>query len=91
MDPFETFYGSYKSKRTALHVLKEHGKIIGICNALFGERLEPLFARRGDLILVREKEMDAIAICGGRFAFAPGQNGLIELDQSRWLASWKVG
>lgn len=89
-DPFLPFVGAYSGPRTAQRVLKAHGGIVGICDALFGPREVPLRAQRGDLVLVTESDADGVAVCLGRAAFMPGKRGLVARPQSEWRAAWRV-
>lgn len=91
-DLFAIYLGSYSNERGAMRVLKAHGGIATICDALLGERGQPLRARRGDLVLVRgAATSDAIAVCVGSHAFMPGPRGLGAKPIGDWLAAWNVG
>lgn len=90
-DPFDAFRGSYSNQRAALRVLKQHGGLLGICDALFGDRRNPLLARRGDLVLVKDQTETIVAVCAGRYALAPGPGGLVQRPQGIWLSCWQVG
>ena len=84
----------YKSEREALRVIKKlggYGEILKSC----GYRLldSPLLAQRGDVVSWISKTdknfSSGLGVCGGEHVFAMGKDGLVFIEQGRWLQAWR--
>lgn len=95
-DPVPEFRGKYRSEPGAQRALKSLGKgtLTRTLDAKF-DRVEPAFAQRGDLVMVK----GMVGICIGAHAVFVGveregsneRDGLVRFGRSEWRRAWKVG
>jgi hypothetical protein len=60
------------------------------CKAL-GHPLPPAFARVGDVVVVQAGKREALAVCNGQTAIAPGEHGMVAIPMAQALSAWRVG
>jgi hypothetical protein len=82
-------YRGYKTARGALQRLKGIG-VQGIATKLWGEPKGSLYAKRGDIVLFKSEDGDALGICIGDKIAAIGADGLVILPMSECLKAWSV-
>lgn len=81
-DPAREFRGKYRTEKTGLKLLKEHGGVRGLVSKRFS-RIPLNFAHRGDLVIWRNPELkgpawarNTLGILDGRLALFPAPDGL---------------
>lgn len=94
-DDLATPYRGYTSQREALRMLKEHGGIVGIAEAVAHKyaipEIAPAMAGRGDVCLFDVGHGDTLGICAGSSIFAPGPMGLVGTPALQALRAWRIG
>lgn len=81
----------YSDVRDALRLIKGSGGLRSIaCHALGGFIL-PVYAKVGDVVLVKVGKREALTICNGGTAIGPGPAGLAAVQMADAVAAWRVG
>lgn len=80
----------HTNAREALRTLRE-SDLRSIATAALGEPISPLMARVGDVVVIRTGKREALAVCNGGTAIAPGPEGMVAIPMSEALAAWRVG
>lgn len=87
-------FSGYRSKRQALTVIARFGRTLGdaVGNVLDLRASPPLMARRGDIVLYRDREHH-LGVCTGPRVVVTHEAGLlhIPLDHAGVLNCWRVG
>jgi hypothetical protein len=103
VDPGADYRGTYKTEAEAKALLGEGGlaafatsvaERYGMQEWLNGTNPAPLFARRGDAVLIDNGDPGlALGIVdhGGRFAWCASSQGLKRAGMNVWLRAWRVG
>ncbi len=90
VDPIEDIRGSWDSEEGARAVLEGLGGLIEAVDARF-ERVDPKFAQRGDVCLIRDaKGEPSLGVCVGAFAAAPGELEMLLTPMSKAKIAWRV-
>jgi hypothetical protein len=95
-DPAEDFRGSYASEAEAQKIIGPDGLAAfaaGIAEKYAMTEAPPMFAHRGDLVLVDNGQGDALGIVdlSGRFAWCVLERGMVRMPMERWRKAWRVG
>lgn len=87
-----SFRGRYRTRREAVAAIKAAGfrSLEDIATAKLGESIEPRLAQRGDVVLIHTPEGNALGICTGVLAVAPGPDGLTFVEPGGWRKAWRV-
>lgn len=84
-------YAGYTNALEAAHLLKKYGGVRGIATLALGAEIPPLFACRGDILMVQTVEHgDTLAVCIGTKCVAPGVDSLQSLPVSTAITAWRV-
>lgn len=88
-------FRGYTSQKQALRMLKKHGGIAGIAEAVAYKytipEIRPSMARRGDVCLFDIGHGDTLGIRAGENIFAPGPDGLVAFPMLQALRAWRIG
>lgn len=84
-----------RSAKSTLQMLKDGGGLLKIATercARFGWKSVPYkFAQRGDLVLAQAPDVGvALGICCGQRAAFPGKSGIVYLEMSAALVTWRI-
>lgn len=79
----------YQNEKQALKLLKTGLK--DVASKELGQSINPLFAQRGDVVLVARGEMPALAICDGAVWHGAGLTKMETGQMSEAICCWKVG
>lgn len=94
-DPAAGFRNRYSDRKGALRLLR-NGGLEGIIEKIASEKqvpeIPPLFARRGDVVLVETSEGAALAIVDltGEKAVGAGPSGLVSWNLSAARRAWRI-
>ena len=80
---------NYANEKEALKLLKT--SLETLTSNELGKSINPSFAQRGDVVLVKRGEMPALAICDGSIWHGAGKNGIESGSMSEVVCVWKVG
>lgn len=80
-----------QSVRQAIATLRAEGGVRGIANSALGESISPRRARVGDVVVIQAGKREALAICNGQTAIAPGPAGMVAVPMVQALSAWRVG
>lgn len=90
-DPIADIRGQWTDEASAMQLLEANGGIVGLANRYFpGRRKEREMAQEGDLVLVKVEGKHSLAICVGRYAAAPGDDGVLLTEMTEARAVWEV-
>lgn len=81
----------YRGVRDGVRALAAVGGVRGLAGAALGEPIQVAFARPGDVVVVQAGKREALAVCNGQTAIAPGQHGAVAFPMKHALAAWRVG
>lgn len=81
----------YGNVREAMRALAAIGGVRALAARALGETIPVPFARIGDVVVVQAGKREALAICNGQTAIAPGPDGVIGFPMKQALAAWRVG
>ena len=88
-------YRGYVSQRQALRMLKNHGGIVGIAEAVARQyaipEISPVMAGRGDICLFDSGHGDTLGVCAGTSIIAPGLKGLVGTPAREAARAWRIG
>jgi hypothetical protein len=84
-------FGNYKTERGAQRILTRSGGLAALVSDELGEPISVVWARRGDLVLVREGDRSLLAVVDGERWLAPSPNGLASGYVLNADMAWKVG
>lgn len=88
--------GQYHTRLGAARMILTMGcrSVLELPGAFNLEEIDQRLAGRGDLVAVefaREgKTLNALAVCAGAHAFAPGLAGLVGLPRKQWIRAWRT-
>ena len=88
--PAERMGLTVSSLRDVAEVLDRYGGVRGLCEAAFGAALQPLLARRGDVVIKEGTEGETLGVCMGQHALFLGPDGLQPRKLSECLNCWRV-
>lgn len=96
IDPIPGLRGEYSDETGALGLVGEDlgAFAADIAKAIGADEVRPTYARRGDVVLVDNRNpKHALGVVDhtGRFALCVGDGGLIRVRMHRWLRAWKIG
>lgn len=80
----------YHDEDSAKAYIVAEGGIRASVSRRFGEPVQPLLARRGDLVLVDTPMGNAVSVCIGPTLVAAGPSGFTALPLSAGLCSWRI-
>ncbi len=95
IDPAEDFRGKYNSKAGAIKFITSWNGVEGIADEVsnnYGlEEVDPHFAGRGDVVLIKNEEhaLGMISTCG-RKVFAAGKDGLKFVSKKEIVRAWRI-
>lgn len=89
-DPAEGLRGCTTAMRAA-RVLRAHGGVQGLADARLGDRVGPLMARVGDVVLVQIGNQAALGVCNGASLIGPGPGGIVGIGMGHAKAAWRIG
>lgn len=78
------------SARRAMRVVRDAGGMRRAVSLILGEFVAPVFARPGDVVLLRVGRHHALGICNGTVAFGPSHVGVASVDMRCAECAWKV-
>jgi hypothetical protein len=88
-------YRGYTSQAQALRLLKKHGGIAGIAEAVAHSyaipEITPVMTGRGDVCLFDAGYGDTLGICTGANVFAPAPHGLASIPTLKVNRAWRIG
>lgn len=82
--------GRYKTRVGALRHIAKHGSLEGLVSSVFGPMQPPLLARRGDPVLAKMPEGDALGIADGDGAVFLAQSGIVRVPLKACEGSFRV-
>lgn len=77
--------------RQALRDLERLGGVRGLAMRALGASVPVAFARIGDVVVIPAGKREALAVCNGGTALAPGPDGVVAVSMQQALAAWRVG
>lgn len=79
-------------RATALQALRQQRALQGAAalDRCGLPRVAPAFATVGDLLLLRQRRRELLALCNGSEALAPGTEGLVALPLRQAVAAWRT-
>lgn len=90
VDPIADIRGTWDSEEGARTVLEGLGGLIAAVDARF-ERMDPRFAQRGDVCLIKDQNGEpSLGVCIGAFAAAPGESEMLLTPMSKARVVWRV-
>lgn len=81
----------HRNAREALRMLAKVGGVRGLADRVLGDRIAPRRARIGDVVVIPAGKREALAICNGQTAIAPGAGGVLAVPMAQALSAWRVG
>jgi hypothetical protein len=81
----------HRNVREGLRALAALGGVRAIACKALGHPLPAAFARVGDVVVVQAGKREALAICNGQTAIAPGERGMVAFPMTQALGAWRVG
>ena len=81
--------GKYSDARGALEFIDEAGGVANLIPHEF-ERIDPAFAQRGDVVLMKSDGRDVLGINLGGLLVGQGPDGLTFLPYDEALLAWKT-
>lgn len=94
VDPASDYRGRYADKAGAFRILEEvaGGGVESAAFRAFGDPLDgPLFAQRGDVVLIETERGDALGVCVGAHVAFAGENGVAFVPLEQAVKAWRVG
>jgi hypothetical protein len=86
-----SFRGRYKDEATAVALLGARGGLQAVMTSQLGAPLPgPVFAMRGDVVMVETAGGRAVGVCEGARAVCAGDAGIVFVEVTQWLAGWRV-
>jgi hypothetical protein len=94
-DYWRDFSGRYCSQKGALRRIRMYGNTLtDAVTAVLGiNPMEPMMARRGDLLTYRDEKGEHLGVCAGATVALMAEGGVtfVALDDSRLLHCWRIG
>lgn len=87
------FRGHYSTHKGSLRTIKNLGYdgLKSIATDRLGEPLvTPKLAQRGDVVLAKTDNGQALLICIGTQAVGPGESGMVSVEMDHCLKAWRV-
>lgn len=88
-------YRGYASQSQAMRLLKKHGGVSGIAEAVARTyaipEIIPMMMGRGDVCLFDVGHGDTLGICTGTVICAPGLEGIVGTPTLQALRAWRIG
>lgn len=81
----------HKDARAALRTLRQAGGVRGVATRALGEPVSVLMARIGDVVVIQAGKREALAVCNGGTAMAPGPHGVVHVSMAQARVAWRVG
>ena len=82
---------AHANARDALRTLERAGGVRSIATRALGEAVPACRAGVGDVVVISTGKREALAVCNGGTAVAPGPNGAVAVSMRHALAAWRVG
>jgi hypothetical protein len=82
---------AHTSARDALRTLEKAGGVRAIATRALGEPIPVAYATVGDVVVIAAGKREALAVCNGDTALAPGPDGVSVVSMRQALAAWRVG
>ncbi|NKE64514.1 hypothetical protein RAMLITH_01665 [Ramlibacter sp. RBP-2] len=83
--------GTYSDERQAGRILRERGGLAALVDSQLGERVPPLMANVGDIVLLDMGNHPAVGVCNGTSLLGPGAGGMVACGMGFAKAAWRVG
>ena len=83
--------GSYGNELQAARILRARGGLAALVDSLLGERVPPLMAKVGDIVLLDMGNHPAVGVCNGTSLIGPGAAGIVAYGMGCAKAAWRVG
>jgi hypothetical protein len=90
-ESFAPRFGKYHTELGASRILSRAGGLASLVSDVLGEPISVMWARRGDIVLVREHDRSLLAIVDGERWLAPAPEGLASGYVLSAHMAWKVG
>ncbi|MEN9806089.1 MAG: hypothetical protein RL756_597 [Pseudomonadota bacterium] len=71
-------------------LIRDHGTLREMAEALLGEPIHPAYAQRGDVVLLVMDERETLGVCVGAKIAGPGTDGLVLAPMSMAVAAWRI-
>lgn len=82
---------AHTNAREALQTLERAGGVRAIATRALGEPIPVVLAGVGDVVVIAVGKREALAVCNGGTAVAPGPAGVVAVPMQQALAAWRVG
>lgn len=90
VDPAEKFRGTYDDAVSALRLTSKLGGMENIAAISFGPEISPALASFGDIGLIENFGRPCLAVYGGEYFHAPGEDGLKIFPVEQCLRAWRL-
>ena len=90
VDHASPFRGLYDSPAQAMRIAARYGGLRGAVCTFLGQEINPKFAQRGDVVLMKNGGRLVLGACVGAKCVCPGETGLVFLKMRDAIAAWKV-
>lgn len=89
-DKMAKYRGGYKTELGANKKLKRMGGVEAAISSVLGEPIDPVFAKRGDVVYFNGLLGDTAGICVGSKIAAPATAGVGFIPMSQAVKAWSV-
>lgn len=81
---------SYSTKEQAQDIINSAGGLRSLITANVGPEISPKLARRGDWVLVKQDDTEALSVCLGAMVIAAGNEGLVMQSMKNAITAWRI-
>jgi hypothetical protein len=81
----------HEDVRQAMRALSLIGGVRSLATLALGEPVAVSFASVGDVVVIQAGKREALSVCNGGAALAPGPDGVVAVSMQQALAAWRVG
>jgi len=89
-DPAAGIRGTYSDALSAARTVERLGGMNKIASDSFGNEISPLLVKFGDIGLIENSGRPCLAIFGGEFFHAPGEDGLTIFPVDTCIRAWRL-